>query len=142
MDDKIASMANFLQPKTVENVRSFLGLGAHYLPFIKSFAARVSPLTKLLKKSEPFHWGSRQDNSFNDIEYTLTHAPVTFPNFRDPFCIYSDASTVSIGAVLMQTDGAEKNNVIAFASRVLSSSENYPVTHLEILALKHFRDII
>ncbi len=50
VDDKIAAVANFPQPKTVENV--------------KSFAARASPLTKLLKKREPFHWGSEQDNSF------------------------------------------------------------------------------
>ncbi len=47
----------------------------------------------------------------------------------------------------MQTDGAGKNHVIAFASRVLTPAEkNYSVTHLEILAvawaLKHFRDII
>ncbi len=47
----------------------------------------------------------------------------------------------------MQTDGAAKNHVIAFASSVLSAAEkNYSVTHLEILAvvwaLKHFRDII
>ncbi len=102
-DDKITAVANFPQPKTVENVRSFLGLAGYYRPFIKSFAARASPLTKLLKKSEPFHWGSEQDNSFKDLKCALTHAPVlTFPNFKDPFLIYTDASTIGIGAVLTQ----------------------------------------
>ncbi len=61
VDDKITAKANFPQPKTMENVRSFLGLAGYYRPFIKSFAARARPLTKLLKKSEPFHWGSKQD---------------------------------------------------------------------------------
>ncbi len=47
----------------------------------------------------------------------------------------------------MQTDGAGKNYVMAFASRALTPAEkNYSVTHLEILAvvwaLKHFRDVI
>ncbi len=100
------------------------------------------------KKSEPFHWGNKQDNSFKDLKYALTHAPVlTFPNFKDPFLIYTDASTIDIGGVLMQNDGTGKTHVIAFASRVLTPAEkNYSVTHLDILAvvwaLKHFRDII
>ncbi len=59
VDDKITAVANFPQPKTIENVKSFFGLAGYYRPFIKSFAARASPLTKLLKKSEPFHWGSK-----------------------------------------------------------------------------------
>ncbi len=39
VDDKIAAVAKFPQPKTVENVRSFLGLAGYYQPFIKNFAA-------------------------------------------------------------------------------------------------------
>ncbi len=101
VDDKTVAVAKFPQPKTVENVRSFLGLAGYYRPFIKSFAARANPLTKLLKKNEPFHWGSDQDNSFKDLKQALTHAPVlTFPDFKDPFVIYTDASTLGIGAVL------------------------------------------
>ncbi len=57
---KIAAVAKFSWPKTVENIRSFLGLAGYYRPFIKSFATGASPLTKLLKKNEPFHWGSDQ----------------------------------------------------------------------------------
>ncbi len=43
VDDKIAVVSQFLQPKTVENVRSFLGLAGYYRPFIKNFAARQTP---------------------------------------------------------------------------------------------------
>ncbi len=43
VDDKIAAVAQFSQPKTVENVRSFLGLAGYYRPFIKNFAARANP---------------------------------------------------------------------------------------------------
>ncbi len=56
VDDKITAVAKFPQPKTVENVRSFLGLAGYYRPFIKSFAERANPLTKLLKNKEPFPW--------------------------------------------------------------------------------------
>ncbi len=50
VDDKIAAVVQFPQPKTVENVRSFSGLARHYRPFIKNFAARANPLTKVFKK--------------------------------------------------------------------------------------------
>ncbi len=58
-----------------------------------------------------------------------------------------DASTLGLGAVLMQCDVRGKNHAIANASRTLNSAEaNYFLTHLETLAviwgLKHFCDII
>ncbi len=50
VDDKTAAVAQFPQPKTVENVRSFLGLAGYYRPFIKNFAVRANPSTQMLKK--------------------------------------------------------------------------------------------
>ncbi len=76
VDDKIAALAKFPQPKTVENVRSFLGLAGHYRPFIKNFAARANPLTQQLKEDTPFHWDSEQESSFKDLKHALTHASV------------------------------------------------------------------
>ncbi len=39
MDEMIATVEKFPQPKTVENVRSFLRLAGYYCPFIKNFGA-------------------------------------------------------------------------------------------------------
>ncbi len=148
VNDKTAAVAKIPQPKTVENVRSFLGLAGYYRPFIKNFAARANPLTQLLKKDTSFHWGSEQESRFKDLKHVLTHTLVLiFPNFGNPFIIFTDASGVGIGAVLMETDGAGKQHVVAFASRALTAAEkNHLVTHLEILAevwaLQHFWDII
>ncbi len=59
----------------------------------------------------------------------------------------TDASSLGVGAVLMQTSESQRPHAIAYASRVLNSAESkYSVTHLQALAivwgLKHFRDII
>ncbi len=54
VDYKTPAVAQFPQPKTVDNVRSFLGLAGYYHPFIKNFAARANPLTQLLKKIHLF----------------------------------------------------------------------------------------
>ncbi len=117
MDDKIVAVAQFPQHKAVENVRSFI----ISFPFIKNFA---NPLIQLLKKDTPFYWGSQQESSFKDLKHALTHAPVlVFPNFNDPFIIFTDGSVVGIGAVVMQTDSAGKQHVIVFTSRALTPAE-------------------
>ncbi len=79
---------------------------------------------QLLKKDTPFHWGSEQESSFRDLKHALTHAPViVFSNFDDPFVIFTDTFGVGIGTVLMQTDCAGKQHMIAFASRALTAAE-------------------
>ncbi len=70
-----------------------------------------------------------------------------FPNFKAPFELCTDASSLGLGTVLMQRDERGNNRVIEYASRVLTPAEaNYSVTHQEALAvawdLKHFRDLI
>ncbi len=58
--DKIEGIKNFPQPRTVENVRSFLGLCGYYRPFICGFAKIASPLNQLMKKGVLFHWDAPQ----------------------------------------------------------------------------------
>ncbi len=65
-----------------------------------------------------------QESSFNQLKEALTKAPIlVFPQFTDPFLLCTDASTIGVGAALMQTDGAGKRHVIAFASRALTPAE-------------------
>ncbi len=72
---------------------------------------------------------------------------LAFPHYKQPFTLCTDASSLGVDAVLMQASKSQRPHVIAYASRVLSSSESkYSMTHLQALAvvwpLKHFRDII
>ncbi len=148
MDDKISAIKNFPQPQNLEKVPSFLGLCGYYRPFIRGFARISSPLTQLLRKQVPFHWNALQDKSFSDLKSALINAPaLAFPDYSFPFTLYTDASILDIGAVLMQPDARGKNRPIAYANRTLNQAEtNYSVTHQETLAivwaLKYFRDII
>ncbi len=137
LDDKISAIKNFLRPKSVKNVRSFIGLCDYYRSFIDGFSKLASPLTKLLKKEVSFYWDSSQEKAFQDLKMTLTNAPVlVFPDYNLPFVIYSDASALGIGAVLMQRDAHGRHRPVAYASRVLNRAEsNYSVTHQETLAV-------
>ena len=47
---KIATVVNWKPPRSVTEVRSFLGLAGYYRRFVKGFPVIASPLTKLLSK--------------------------------------------------------------------------------------------
>ena len=46
---KVQAVAEWPVPKTVKDVRSFLGLASYYKRFIKDFNKIAKPLTKLTK---------------------------------------------------------------------------------------------
>ncbi len=95
MDDKISTIKNFPRPKSVENVRSFIGLCGYYRSFVKSFSKMASPLRHLLRKDVSFHWDSLQEKAFQDLKVALTNAPVlAFPDYSLPFIFYTDASSL------------------------------------------------
>ena len=121
-------------------VQSFLGLAGYYRRFVEGFSSIVAPMTKLLQKKVPFEWKESQQKSFEKLKEVLTNALVLVqPKFGKDFVVYSDASYVGLGCVLMQ-----KGKVVAYASRQLRVHEkNYPTHDLEpapvVFALKIWR---
>ena len=95
-------MENWEQPQTVTEVRSFIGLAGYYRRFVKDFSAIALPLTKLTRKEVSFVWSEECEQSFQQLKYFLTHAPVlALPDDSGNFEIYSDASLNGRGYVLM-----------------------------------------
>ncbi|XP_070667535.1 uncharacterized protein [Malus domestica] len=129
---KIAAVENWEQPRTVTEVRSFLGLAGCYRRFMKDFLTIALPLTKLTRKDVPLVWSSKGEQSFQQLKYLLTHTPVlALPDDGGNFKIYNDASLNGLSCVLMQHD-----KVIAYASRQLKPHEkNYPTHNLKLAAI-------
>ena len=55
---KVEAVVHWERPKTVTEVRSFLGLAGYYRRFIKGFSQLVLPLTRLTRKNQSFEWNS------------------------------------------------------------------------------------
>ena len=116
---KIEAVVNWKPPRNVTEVRNFLGLAGYYRRFVRGFSVIASLLTKLLRKGIKFEWTDKCQNSFKQLKGMLVEAPVlTQPTLRKEYTLYSDASGIGLGCVLMQ-DG----KMVAYASRQLKPHE-------------------
>ncbi|XP_040998429.1 uncharacterized protein LOC121244400 [Juglans microcarpa x Juglans regia] len=129
---KVEAVVNWSAPRNVHEVRSFLGLAGYYCRFIDGFSKIAVPLTALTRKNNKFEWTAKCEESFQELKQRLVSAPVlTVPTARGGFVVYSDASRLGLGCVLMQ-----HGKVIAYASRQLKVYEkNYPTHDLELAAV-------
>ncbi|XP_073119989.1 uncharacterized protein [Henckelia pumila] len=129
---KVEAVMDWPRPKTVTEIRSFLGLAGYYRKFVEGFSSIAIPLTKLTQKNSKFNWDETCEQSFEILKKKLASSPVLIlPTEGKDFVIYSDASKGGLGCVLMQ-DG----RVIAYASRQLKPYEqNYPTHDLELAAV-------
>ena len=110
---KIETMLNWERPKTVTEVRSFLGLASYYRRFVEGFSKKVNPLTWLTRKDQPFSWIEQCEECFEEMKKCLTTALVlVIPDTEKVFEVYCDASYQGQGCVLMQ-----EKMVVAYASR-------------------------
>ena len=133
---KITAVKDFPVPKSVKDLRAFLGLCNYYRRFVKGCAQIASPLNKLTGKHATFSWSSECQTAFETLKQALISAPIlSYPDFRLPFHLFVDASQTGIGLTLGQIiDGAER--VIAYAGRDLNPAEhNYSATEREALAV-------
>ncbi|XP_052723888.1 uncharacterized protein LOC108343993 [Vigna angularis] len=129
---KVKAVLDWESPRSVTEVRSFVGLAGYYRRFIEGFSKIVAPLTYLTRKDQPFAWTDRCEESFQELKKKLTSAPVlVIPDTAKPFEVYCDASYQGLGCVLMQ-----ERKVVAYASRQLKIHEkNYPTHDLELAAV-------
>lgn len=143
--DKVKAVMSFSEPQTVKEVRSFLGLAGYYRRFYSRFATIAAPLTELTKTGKVFKWSETRAQSFVTLTNLLCSAPILmYPNFDREFILYTDASDVSVGAVLSQIDDNGKERIVAYASQSLSEGERrYSTTGKEAFAIvyatRHFR---
>ena len=134
--DKQRAIDEFPEPKTVTELKGFLGLANYYRRFIAGFAVIAAPLYELLRKGTEFVMSQSRLLAFTALKAALTAAPCLYtPNFRLPFILQTDASGVGIAGVLSQNvEGAE--HPVGFVSRQLNKAErNYSATEWECLAV-------
>jgi hypothetical protein len=69
---KVQEVMDWKPPKSVHQIRSFLGLAGYYRRFIPDFSRITKPMTELLKKGVKFVWSEACEKAFHTLRQHLT----------------------------------------------------------------------
>jgi hypothetical protein len=133
--DRTRAIRDFSPPKDVSGVSRFIGMANFYHKFIPNFAAVSALLNLLRRKGESFRWGPDQQTAFDALKHAISHPPILkMADFSKEFTLQTDASSVAVGAVLLQEHQGVRLPV-AYASRTLSVQERRVLSAYELECL-------
>ena len=95
----------------------FLGFANYFRRFLSGYANIAKPLDEITGRNVQFQWNEERQLAFETLKLALLNAPVLrLADLSKPFRIFTDASDVALGAVLLQ--GTDKMwSPVAYASR-------------------------
>jgi hypothetical protein len=140
---KVQGVADWKPPRTVRDVRAFLGFTGYYRYFIKDYLKIARPLIHLTKKVTPFTWEEPQVKAFETLKEHMCQNPILCqPDYTKPFFLATDVSAYGVGAVLLQEGDKHPRKTsptkhpIAYYSATFTPTEcNYDIYERELLAL-------
>lgn len=152
LPDKVQAIVNFVKPKTVRQLRRFLGMINFYRRFIPGAAALQTPLNQLLKgrklkSNAPLIWSAETETALEKLKTALANATLlSHPDNSSQLAIMVDASDYAIGATLQQRK-EDSWKPLAFHTKSLSPAQRkYSAYDRELLAIyaavKQFRHAI
>ena len=56
---KVEAILQWVRPKNMSDIYSFLGVAAYYLLFVENFFKVATPLTRLTRKDVRFDWNDK-----------------------------------------------------------------------------------
>jgi hypothetical protein len=131
--EKIQAIIDWPTPKTLTELKGFLGICSYYRNFVKGFFQLCAPLTNLIRKGA-FKWSHEALLTFDKMKKVMSTCPVlSLPDFSQPFILECDASGEGVGVVLMQN-----RHPIAYEIQKLRGPELlYTIYDKEMLVITH-----
>ena len=126
---KVAAIEHWENPKTVSELRAYLGFCTYYSGYIKMYAEYAAPMTAMLKGNreetkkgsmKALVWNEESDRAFERMKQALLSAVGL--HLMEPdrgFVLRTDASDYAFGAVLEQVLDDGRHVLVAFWSRVV-----------------------
>lgn len=152
LPDKVKPIIEFPKPKTIKQLRRFLGMLNFYRRFIPDAAVIQAPVNSLLKgkklkNNTPVQWTIEAETAFEKLKTALAEAALlAHPSRNSKLAIMVDASDFALGATLQQREG-NLWQPLAFYTKSLSQAQRkYSAYDRELLAaysaVKHFRHAV
>ena len=131
--NKVIAIKAMEAPQDSDAVRRFLGHLNYLSRFLPNLSAESEPLRRLVNiLPGEYTWEEDQQRAFDKLKDMISSESILkYFNHQKPVTIQTDASTVGIGAVLLQEE-----QPVAYVSRSLTTSEqHYAPIELECLAI-------
>lgn len=151
LPERVAAIKSMNLPKTVCELRRFLGLCNFYRRFMPNAATIQAPLNCLIttnKKNDktPVEWSESTKFQFEECKKSIANATMLAFQCSDfELSVAVDASDVAIGAVVQQRTNNGWQPLSFFSRKLTSAETNYSVYDRELLAayaaiieFKHF----
>ena len=131
-DDKINALMKASYPKTSGELHSFLGLVSYCSRYIPNQATITEPLHNLCRKDSKWSWSDTHSKAIDKIKQSLIHHALAYFDVTKATEIIADASSVGLGAVVLQAQSALPGDtkIISFASLTLADVEKR-YSHIE-----------
>ena len=128
---RACSIKEFIQPRTVKQMRSFLGTVGYYCHFVPDFAQHLNVVTH---KNQPniIQWTDKMLTCYLYSKNVLCEqVQLTIPTSHDDFVITCDASVLGIGAVLSVYREGQELPVSFFSRQLLDRETRCTASELE-----------
>ncbi|MBW0562612.1 hypothetical protein O181_102327 [Austropuccinia psidii MF-1] len=131
---KVQQILNWLPPRNLKALQSFLGFANFYRGFIRNYSKKISSLTSFLKKDSPFPLNDKALRQFHQLKEAFTISPI-LSHFDPslPTIVETDASNHALGAVLSQISDSGKHPIAFDSCKRLSAELNYEINDKELL---------
>ncbi|MBD2359459.1 DDE-type integrase/transposase/recombinase [Tolypothrix sp. FACHB-123] len=134
--EKIRAVEEWEAPRSVRDLRSFLGFANFYRDFIPGFSSITEPLNQLTTKGATFRWEAEEEEAFQRLKLGF----VSWPVLRqwDPdleTLVEPDSSGRAIGGCLSQRVGDAWHPVAYHSAKLSPAQRNYTIHDKELLAV-------
>uniref|UniRef100_V5GSD8 RNA-directed DNA polymerase n=1 Tax=Anoplophora glabripennis TaxID=217634 RepID=V5GSD8_ANOGL len=133
--EHLQRIQDFQAPRTIRELRKFMGTANWLRDYVPRFAELAAPLTDLLATKKKFAWGEAAQEAFDRVKEAMARPlELSRPDPNKPFCLQTDASSLGMAAVLFQEE-ENRRRIIAYASAKFTATERrYHINEQEVLA--------
>ena len=130
LETKVQAIKDYPQPTSQCELHQFLGLINFYYRFVPECARILQPRNNLLaavtKRNANLPWTEHHTSAFRTIKEALANASLLHhPHPDAPTCIATDASDVTVGAVLQQHIGSHWCALAYFFRKLTATERKY-----------------
>ena len=136
--DYVQKILDWPSPKSVKELRSWLGFCGYYRTFIKRYSYYTNEMNSM-RSNKKFEWTTTMEKKFQKLKEKFQEMPIrSYPQFAEdssPFELTTDWSKNNLSAILSQKQEGSERLIAVFGRKTTAGESNYPPWKGELSAV-------